>query len=270
MPPSGSIDIPHVNITDHYISRQNIYQPNRDTVSTEKQEEIAGFLGLKSLVLPSTTDLQMAQAYLALWDKFMASEAILDSAKFYLDRSSASKATKLNALTHYYFNKQEFALLGSIAPPAIDISNAWTAYRIGEAANKMKLRSKATAYYKRAADLMPYNLNFQEKLGTAYAQSQLFKEAEKVFVFVLKEDPRRKKSLSNLGLIKAQKGQLNEALKLYDLALAADPDYKMALLNKIGVLIQLNRKTQAQPLIKHLLDKYPEYRSVLHQKGLVS
>ena len=209
MPPSGSIDIPHVNITDHYISRQNIYQPNRDTVSTEKQEEIAGFLGLKSLVLPSTTDLQMAQAYLALWDKFMASEAILDSAKFYLDRSSASKASKLNALTHYYFNKQEFALLGSIAPPAIDISNAWTAYRIGEAANKMKIRSKATAYYKRAADLMPYNLNFQEKLGTAYAQSQLFKEAEKVFAFVLKEDPRRKKSLSNLGLIKAQKGQLS-------------------------------------------------------------
>ena len=269
MPPSGSIDIPHVNITDHYISRHNIYQPNKDTITSEKKEEIAGFLGLKSLVLPQTSDLQMARAYLALWDKFMASEAILDSAKFYLDRSLAPRTDKLNTLVHYYFNKQEYALLVSVAPLANTIKKPWTAYRIGEAASKMKQLAKATDFYKRAADLLPYNLNFQEKLGTNYAQIQLFKKAEKVFEFILKEDPKRKKSLSNLGLIKAQKGRLNEALKFYDKALASDPDYNMALLNKIGVLIQLNRKQQAQTVINHLIDKHPEYRTMLQKRGLL-
>lgn len=268
LPRSGSIDIPHVNITDHFISKKNTRTPYSEPISAAKKEEIAGFLGLQSLVFQNPSPLDMAKGYLALWDKFIGTPAILDSAKFYLQQSTDSKSAKFNTQIHYYFNKEEYALLVSIAIPAKEVQDAWTAYRIGEAAYKNKNLPKAADYYARAVALQPYNLEFQEKLGTAFAQMGNFEEAEKVFNFVLKEDSKRKMALSNLGLVLAQKGKNNEALKLYQQALDLDPDYSGALLNKIGLLIQLGRKNEAQKDIQHLIKKHPHYHVILKQKGI--
>lgn len=267
MPPSGSIDIPHINITDHYISKQNT--KTADTLSQEKVEEIAGFLGLKSLVVKDVAPLQMARGYLALWDKFIGTSAILDSAKYYLDKSKASREEKFNTLVHYYFNKKEYALLVSIALAPKDIQEAWTAYRIGEAAYKNKNLAKALSYYQQAIKLKPYSLIFQEKLGSTYAQLGQLKAAEKVFNFILKEDPSRKMALANLGLLNAQQGKVTQALLLYNKALALDPDYKNVLLNKIGLLLQIGRSSEAQVVIKHLIKKYPSYQEILKQQGIL-
>lgn len=269
MPRSGSIDIPHVNITDHYISRGTIKSVSNDSLSQEKVEEIAGFLGLESLVIKNPTPLEMARGYLALWDKFMATNAILDSVKFYLDQSTASQKEKFKTTIHYYFNKEEYALLVSKALPSNEVEDAWTAYRIGEAAYKNKNLPKALLYYRRAVELQPYSLNFQEKLGSTYAQSGQLGAAEKVFNFILNEDPNRKMALSNLGLLNAQQGKISRALKLYNNALKLDPDYRNALLNKIGLLIQLKRLDEAKPAIQHLIKKYPEYKNILKQQGVL-
>ncbi|CAA6828192.1 MAG: Flp pilus assembly protein TadD [uncultured Aureispira sp.] len=267
MPPSGSIDIPHINITDHYISKKNT--KTTDTLSQEKVEEIAGFLGLESLIVKEVQPLQMARGYLALWDKFMGTPSVLDSAKYYLDQSKASRKEKFNTLIHYYFNKKEYALLASIALAPKDVQDAWTAYRIGEAAYKNKNLSKALSYYQQASNLKPYSLIFQEKLGSTYAQLGQLGAAEKVFHFILKEDPSRKMALSNLGLLKAQQGKITQALLLYNKALTLDPDYKNALLNKIGLLIQLGRTSEAQPTIQHLIKKHPNYQAILKQQGIL-
>jgi len=269
MPRSGSIDIPHVNITDHFISKTNTKLNKVDSLSEEKVEEIAGFLGLQSLVIEHPTPLDMAKGYLALWDKFMGTSLVLDSAKYYLDRSNASREAKHSTLIHYYFNKREYALILSKALASEQINDPWTAYRIGEAAYKLKNLPKALGYYIRATQLKPYNLNFQEKLGTTYAQLSKLKEAEKVFNFILREDDKRKIAWSNLGLINAQKGKITMALNYYQKALAIDPDYKNALLNKIGLLVQLNRKNEAQRDIQHLIKKYPAYEAVLKQNGVI-
>jgi tetratricopeptide (TPR) repeat protein len=269
MPPSGSIDIPHVNITDHYISRNNIKSLAGDSLSEERVEEIAGFLGLQSLVVKNPSPLEMARGYLALWDKFMGEPAILDSANYYLQRSKASSQEKFSTLAHYYFNKKEYQLLRSIAPPAGSIRDAWSAYRVGEAANRGKNLQVALPYFKRATDLQPYNLEFQEKYGSVQAQLGQLKAAEKTFRFILREQPQRKVALANLGLVLAQKGQITAALQHYDRALQLDPDYRSALLNKIGLLVQLNRKEEAQGAVQQLLNKHPETKALLQQQGIL-
>jgi Tfp pilus assembly protein PilF len=269
MPPSGSIDIPHVNITDHYISKNNIKQLGGDTISAEKVEEIAGFLGLQSLVIKNPSPLEMARGYLALWDKFMGVPAVLDSAQYYLQRSKASAAQKFPTLAHYYFNKKEYQLLRSIAPPAAEIQDAWSAYRVGEAAYQTKNLQQALNYYQQATSLQPYNLEFQEKYGSIQAQLGQLHAAEKTFNFILKEQPQRKIALTNLGLVLAQKGKITAALKHYNQALQLDPDYKNALLNKIGLLVQLNRAKEAEPALQQLLKKHPETKQMLQQRGLL-
>ena len=194
---------------------------------------------------------------------------MLDSAKYYLDRSKANRQEKFNTLIHYYFNKKEYALLVSIALAPKEIQDAWTAYRIGEAAYKNKNLSKALSYYQQATSLKPYSLIFQEKLGSTYAQLGQLSAAEKVFNFILKEDPSRKMALANLGLIKAQQGKVTQALLLYNKALALDPDYRNALLNKIGLLLQIGRSSEAQPIIQHLIKKHPNYQAILKQQGIL-
>lgn len=269
MPPSGSIDIPHVNITDHYIARDNIKDLEADSLTEEKVEEIAGFLGLQSLVIKNPAPLEMARGYLALWDKFMGVPAVLDSAYYYLQQSKASPQEKFPTLAHYYFNKKEYQLLRSIAPPAEAIQDAWSAYRVGEAAYQTKNLNQALAYYQQATNLKPYDLDFQEKFGSIQAQLGQLAAAEKTFNFILREQPQRKAALANLGLVLAQQGKITAALQLYNQALQLDPDYKNALLNKIGLLVQLNRKAEAQPALKHLVNKYPEMKPLLQQKGLL-
>ena len=186
-----------------------------------------------------------------------------------MDKSKASREEKFNTLVHYYFNKKEYALLVSIALAPKDIQKAWTAYRIGEAASKNKNLAKALSYYQQAIRLKPYSLIFQEKLGSTYAQLGQLKAAEKVFNFILKEDPSRKMALANLGLLNAQQGKVTQALLLYNKALALDPDYKNALLNKIGLLLQIERSLEAQVVIKHLIKKYPSYQEILKQQGIL-
>jgi len=84
MPPSGSIDIPHVNITDHYISKSTA---KRKEISTKEKNEIAQFLGLEILTKDKADDIEIAKGYIALFDKYVDRQSILDSAKYYLDRS---------------------------------------------------------------------------------------------------------------------------------------------------------------------------------------
>jgi tetratricopeptide (TPR) repeat protein len=127
----------------------------------------------------------------------------------------------------------------------------------------------ALPYFKRATDLQPYNLEFQEKYGSVQAQLGQLKAAEKTFRFILREQPQRKVALANLGLVLAQKGQITAALQHYDRALQLDPDYRSALLNKIGLLVQLNRKEEAQGAVQQLLNKHPETKALLQQQGIL-
>ncbi|MFQ5583565.1 MAG: pilus assembly protein TadD, partial [Calditrichia bacterium] len=67
MPRSGSIDIPHVNITDHFISKNNTKSRKQNTISSNKPR----FLGLKILTKDWGTPLDMAKGYIAHFDKYV-------------------------------------------------------------------------------------------------------------------------------------------------------------------------------------------------------
>lgn len=271
MPPSGSIDIPHINITDHYISRTNIRQEPEagDTLGANDVQEIAGFLGLEPLVVTNPSPLDRARGYLALWDKFMGIPAILDSVYYYLEQSDAPLDEQRNTRIHYYFNKNDYYKVVALGIPAAELDDAWTAYRLGEAATKVRDLAKARTYYERATQLLPYSLDFQEKYGSTLAQLGQFANAQKVFDFILREDANRPLALANKGLLLAQQGQITLALQHYDRALALDPDYRAALLNKVGLLLQLGRRQEAQPVIDHLLNKHPQTRAILEQQGVL-
>jgi tetratricopeptide (TPR) repeat protein len=258
MPRSGSIDIPHVNITDHFISKKTVLK--NDFVSNTKKNEIARFLGLKILTKEKASPLEMAKGYIAQFDKYAPKAAILDSAKYYLDRSELSLEKKFKTLIHYYFAVKDYAKIIKIVDEnlGIGIKDGWTAYRIGEAYFKNGNYPKAIVFYKKATKAESFNLDFQEKLGTVYIVMEYLPQAMQTFDFILKENPKRKIAQCNLGYVKALMGKYDEAEKHYNAAIALDPDYEQALLNKASLLFQKNDKTACLKLLNRILKINPE------------
>ncbi|MCO6491393.1 MAG: tetratricopeptide repeat protein [Phaeodactylibacter sp.] len=265
MPRSGSIDIPHVNITDHYISRNNIKGREREEVPAGEPQ----FLGLQILTKEKATPLEMAKGYIALYDKYVSSPAMLDSAWSYLEQPGLPPEEKFNTLIHYHFAREAYDAIAGLAagrqPSAL--ADGWTAYRSGEAFYKLGDYPRALAFYRRAAGLMPYNLDFQEKLGTAYIQLQQLPPAVETLEWVLRENPKRPVALSNLGYACVLQGQFEKAEGYYNQAIALDPDYEQALLNKAAVRLLRKDADTAKQLIERVLKINPENRQALAIRG---
>ncbi len=257
MPKSGSIDIPHVNITDHYIGRNN----TRLSPDSAKSDAAPRFLGLKILTQPTATPLEMARGYLAMYDKYVQSPMVLDSARAALEKSAAPAEQRFPVLIHYLFASEQYPAIleaGKGREPA-QVENAWTAYRIGEAHFKARQYPQAEQFYRRAASMLPYHLDFQEKLGAALVQNQRLAEAEEVLEWVLGEHPKRPVALSNLGYTLALQGQLKAAEAYYDRAIELDPDYVQALLNKAAVRLLNKDYRQVRALLNRVLKLAPDH-----------
>jgi len=232
MPKSGSVDIPHVRITDHWISRSNV-----SSRPTPPSDEPADFLGLQILTKEEGSPLEMARGYLALYDKYLEAPQVLDSASYYLDRSREGFSEKLPVVVHYHFARQDYAALAELAGQVSDTSavDAWTAYRLGEGYFRLGQPAEALPWLHRAVSELPRYLDFQEKLSAVLIQNKQYAEARKTLAFVLGEDPRREVALTNLGYLNALDGRYERAEALYDQAIALNPDYVQALLNKAAM-----------------------------------
>jgi Flp pilus assembly protein TadD len=259
MPRSGSIDIPHVTITDHNISKQ-VANSRKRKMSDFEQKEIAQFLGLESLTKKKASDLELAKGYLALYDKYMKERNVLDSVAFYLNRSKESQKAQFKTRIHYLFAAQNYAGLrdAAAAVALADIEDAWTAYRIGEAHYRLQQLPAALPYFEKAVKLRQYNLDFQEKYGVSLARLGQLDKAREIFNFVLGEDRKRPLTLGNLGYMSAAAGDFEKAMYYYDKALALDPDHETSLLNKAALLLHQKQTLEARKILQHLVEKHPD------------
>lgn len=239
MPPSSSIDIPHVSITDHYIRKQYPANPLSQTIGKSKGK----FLGLQPLTALKVTPLEMAEGYIALYDKFINDPAMLDSAQFWLDKVKKDTPRRFGVEVHLRFAQRNYEALNWMAE-TVDTSSldAWTAYRLGEGYLETGKTNRALPFLQRSISLAPYNLDFLEKCGLGSAKVGKMPEAIKLFNRVLLEQPDRPLVLTNLGFIQATQGNLEAAKAYYLKALALDPDQARAKENLKAAEAILNKR----------------------------
>jgi len=259
MPKSGSIDIPHVRITDHFISRRNTKGSRRKGAASEGPPK---FLGLKILTKDKGSPLEMAKGYLALYDKYTPSQMVLDSALMYLNRSEASPARQLPVRIHHRFAAGEYSQLLQLAKGlrADTLSDAWMAYRVGEAYAKSGKPAAAVPFFRRATELMPQHPDFREKWGSSLVQLRRLGPAVEQLKEVLQQHPKRPMALNNLGYARLLQGKTEEAESLYDQAIALDPDYEQALLNKAALRLLLKDEAEGRALLRRVLQLNPDNR----------
>ena len=136
MPNSGSIDIPHVSVHDHYI---------RKPIKKSDESKLRKFVGLRPINFSTPSYLIMAKAYLNQYEKFDNNPFLIDSALYYLskldvknDLNSCSESIRAFFLKGDYQKVtqccKEFKgdILNQLNFKSLDNAHAWTAYRIGE------------------------------------------------------------------------------------------------------------------------------------------
>lgn len=261
MPKSGSIDIPHVTVHDHFI---------RKPISNLDKKGIKEFIGLYAINEKNPSNMTKARAYLNQYEKFENKSYYLDSALNYLnDKTVTDIRANLEPLVQLCFIKNNFnkiaryinqlsdqAVLNSILiKKSYSNDNAWTCYRIGEAFYNLGDLQRSINYYKKAVDLAPFVLDFKNKYGSALAAKGLLPNAEKEFNEILKENPKHVSALTNLGYVKLAQGKIKEAELLYFKALALDPDYEALLLNIAGLYTYKKDFRQAENYLKRILQR---------------
>lgn len=264
MPSSGSTDIPHVSVHDHYI---------RKPISKKEKDKIKTFVGLYSINEKDPSSLTRAQAYINQYEKFDQNVSFLDSAASLLkDKKAEDLFTNVRALIQLNFIKQNFQKIISyvnqigeqrclnslFVKKSFDNLDAWTCYRIAESHYYTNDLPGSIQWFKQAVNLAPFNLEFRNKLGSTLAALNNFKDAKEQFNFVIKENPKHVSALTNLGYVKLSEGLQSEAIKLYEIALKIDPDYEPLLLNLAGYYAFTKNKKEAKRYLENILKKNPK------------
>jgi Flp pilus assembly protein TadD len=262
MKKSGTIDIPHVVTTDHYIRRP---------VDAKELKKVKDFLGLICVNNKKPGKTAIAKGFMQYYERFDEVPAALDSAAYYVSGASTEEIRKsFENLVYLSFLKKEYQQVVNYAIQASfrdslsrhtkswDNRDAWLSFRVGSSYYRLGQVDEALHYIDHAVRLSPWNLEFRNEQGALLMILRRYDEAIKVFSGILRENPDHAQALSNLGftyLVSA--GATDKAMECYNKALQADPDYEQGLLNKAGLLIYLKNYAEARRLLGHLLQKHP-------------
>lgn len=265
MPRSGSIDIPHVTVHDHFIRK-----PAAD--SAKDIQQVKKFLGLYAVNEKNPSASIKAKAYLQQFEKFDHDPQFLDSARKYLpSNSTAELRFNFSDLIHLYFLKNDYMALKNtvettgrkfvldslLTHTSFDNSDAWTAYRIGETFFHLGDPATAELFYKKSIDLAPFLPDFRSKYALALATQKKNAEARAQYQQVIDQYPNHVPSLTNLGYLWLMEKDDQKAEMYYRKALAADPDYEQALLNMAGLYLYRNDFANAKTYTKRILELNP-------------
>lgn len=262
MPKSGSSDIPHVTVHDHWI---------RKPLEKEHIQKTKAFLALLPLNEPKAASWVRAEAYLNQFEKSGSQQSQLDSAEMWLSKRASCSEAKLCALWVRYFflsarwkdlvewfeNKQANRQFVWIVGSTWNNENAWTSYRIGEGYWKLARASEALPHFVNAAKWAPFIPDFGNKVGVCQQALQQTSDALASWMGVLIQDPRHVPTLSNIGYALMEKGQLTEAEAYIEKAISLDPDHIMALSNGARLAILQGKNKAARKLLKRILILQP-------------
>jgi Flp pilus assembly protein TadD len=256
MPKSGTIDIPHVTVTDHWI---------RIPAKQQQKKALKEFAGIYCINNAQSDEFTRGNAYLSYFEKFAGEAASLDSAQLYLkNEKGVSETDLLDARIHFLYLRQDYTSMVQLVRnmDANSCSNAWMSYRVGQAYQNLGVPQTAESWYKRAVALAPANLDFINKLGSV--QIELDKTAVGINTLTssLQRNPKQPVALTNVGFGYLKQGNTRLAMKYYDDALALNPDFEQALLNKAGLYNYLGNTAQAKGILQQLLKRNPKNEQV--------
>jgi hypothetical protein len=272
MPTTGSSDIPHVRITDHFIRKPDV-KGEGPQLSPEELQAQKEFFRLACRTQAQPGSRLMAEGYLAQYEQFTAKAWLLDSAAGNIGKALAveGEAKLLRPLIRLRYLQNDFAALTQLAqkyPPA-QITDAWTAYRLGEAWQQSSNLPQAITWFRRAHQLAPGHLKFKTKLASALINHQQVDEAMTLLHELTGTYSKDAGIWNNRGYGYVLQNNMNAAEKDFLRALSLDPDSEIAMANLASLYLNTGNKAEAQRFTAMLLKRDPGNPQYLRLKGVL-
>jgi hypothetical protein len=259
MPRSSAVDIPHVNITDHYI-RVVKGKPENSVIGMGK------FKGLVCVNNPKTDELTLARAYMYFYEKFQHDAYNMDSAWKHLQAFSLKRHEE--DYIYYYYLKNNFARAAGIAREYKNtFKDAISNYQTGQSFENIGEKAAAEPYLQKAAQQQPYNLDYRIKLAELYLDLGKIPEARQQLQFVIKENPKLPAAWNVMGYLEGISKNYEESLKNLGKALALDPDYAPAHINMANLKLNTGDAAGAIKEVKLVLARKPDHPQALALKN---
>lgn len=259
MPNSGSTDIPHVSVHDHYIKKP---------ITKKEKASIKEFLGLIAINESNPDNHSKVKAYINQYEKFEKNEFYLDSAlKLIPFHLKETKTTYLNELVQLYFIQQAYGkiaqLITELEPETVinrilikqsySNTHAWTLYRIAESFVNLNQSTNAEIFFKAAIKLAPYQLDFRVKYATNLAFNKKIKPAIEELEYVITENPKIVTAYTNLGYLYLIQGNVPKCEQLYLQGEKLDPDNIPLLMNIGALYVNLKQNKKALNYFERIL-----------------
>lgn len=220
MPSSGTIDIPHVTVHDHYIRK-----PVPRTANTAK------LVGLRCITNKKPDILTETEAYISYFEKFDPNPLYLQKAR---DRSKSLDARQvyhLQTLLHLYYVEQDYNSMTKLCPVINPDLDAWTTYRVAKAYERNGDLNKSAEWFIQAMEKAPANLDFMLQYGVLMVKAGQYRKAEVQLEKLNGLYSKNAESWAYLGLAKLKLDDLSHAKQNLEKALSLDPDLMVALQN---------------------------------------
>lgn len=210
MPPSGTEDIPHVTVHDHWIRKPGA-RSNGEPIIT----------GLYAVNNPTPADASLARAYITWYEKFEAKALYAEKAKALAEQADAG------IRIHFAYTLRRFADIVKEAATLkeSEVNDAWTAYRIAVALRETGGKDRALAWFERAVKLAPANLDFRAEYARALLLNLQMAEAEQEARAVLKEQVTHVRASETLAALLMAQRKPAEARRIYQQILQREPDH---------------------------------------------
>ena len=258
MPRSGTIDIPHVSVHDHWIKK-----PSKQG----EIDKIKEFAGLYCINNSTTTDLSKTKALINYVEKFNGNKTALLQANDLIKNNT--EMDWLAAQIQMYFLQNDFESIVNKASfiNVNEQTNAWLCYRVGQAFLSKNDFVRAELFFEKAVSLSPQSIDFIDKLAQAKIMLNKLDDAILLLNNNLKTNNKQEGSYVNLGFAYLKQNNIALAKNNYNKALALNPDNEQALLNLAAVYNIENNKTEALKLLKRILVINPKNEEVKQLMG---
>lgn len=243
MPSSGTSDIPHVTVHDHYIRKPDLSPKGKGKL-----------VGLRCITNSNPDKATETEAYISYYEKFESNPLYLKKADEISKQLDKTKSDHAIILIHLFYINENYKgiidLISSVEP----VTDAWTAYRIAKAFEKSNQNSESVLWYKKAIELKPLYLDIQLQYAYLLIKIKDFKSAAPVLEKLNSLYSKNPEVWACLGLVAMNSNDPSKARKCFNTALNLDPDQLTALQN-LKIIEEILGNTAASISIQERINK---------------
>lgn len=239
MPKSGTGDIPHVTVHDHYI---------RKPAKTGTNAEPGNPTGLYAVNNKNPRPDMLFKAYVSWFEKWEAKP-------FYLEKAATlSNSVATADQIHLSYAKSNWTdMLRMVQEINAETADAWTCYRLAKAFDKSGKSDQALTWYRAAVEKMPFNADFIAEAANMLIRSGRETEAMDLLKPALKSQPSHEWLLINMGTASYKTGNLSEALKHWQKAVTINPDNELSRMYLAELYIKTGKTAAARLQLEQAL-----------------